>query len=242
MSGGPVKYQSGSSAGLVAVVFACSLTLLAGCSGSDNSSAPIPRTVSSAPKDVSTDVGQPAPASTGSAGSGQSADSREPGSSDSSAGSSRGHGGSSSAKAAVAPLGNKGTKTVAFSAAPTLKVDGSRLKIEVTRVQKSKTKGSGPGVVNGPGVVIQIKVTNRAAKSASLAAFAPTLFYGAEATPATTATSDPRNKPVPSSVGAGKSVTGTYVFTVPGSTAGALSVSVLVDVAAPTVVFTNSGK
>jgi len=122
------------------------------------------------------------------------------------------------------------------TATPTQGVTAELAKIEsVTGVAEL------PGEVGGPALRVTVKITNGTDDDFDLTGAVVVLYQGEQRAPAIELTR-PGGRPLPSSVGAGKSVTGVYVFNVP--TAQRNPVEVEVDLASkvPVVVFRGDAR
>lgn len=121
---------------------------------------------------------------------------------------------------------------VAFDASPVV-VPGVTLRVkDVTAVDGTATL---PGEVSGPGVSVELELTNASGTPVDLGTTVVGLAYGAERVPAnvfSTGTSS-----FTGSVATGTSATGTYVFAVPADERSSLRVTVDTAVDVPVVVF-----
>lgn len=120
--------------------------------------------------------------------------------------------------------------------------DQSAGDVKVTLGKLTSTKGvaDGPGEVSGPALVVTVTLENTGSKNVDLSAASVTLSYGKDETPATTFASMDEAKSLPSSVAAGKSVTGSYVFAVPTDSQDDVTVDVIVTTDQPVAVFHGS--
>jgi hypothetical protein len=88
------------------------------------------------------------------------------------------------------------------------------LTAEISRVEAVDGTARGPGEVAGPSLRVTVTIENSTAADASLNATVVSAYYGADRTPAPELR-EPGGSPLPAVVGAGKTVTGVYIFTVP---------------------------
>lgn len=109
----------------------------------------------------------------------------------------------------------------------------------VTSATSVTAKATQPGEVGGPSVRFAIRLTNRTGAAISLADTVVNAYYGADKEPGYPLTAGA--KAFPSSVGAGRSVTGVFVFQVPKDERGTMSVTIDTSTANPVVAFTGAG-
>lgn len=109
----------------------------------------------------------------------------------------------------------------------------------VTSAKAVTAKATQPGEVGGPSVRFAIRLTNRTGKAISLADTVVNAYYGADKEPGYPLTSGA--KAFPSSVAAGKSVSGVFVFQVPEDERDVMSVTIDTSTANPVVAFTGAG-
>ena len=88
------------------------------------------------------------------------------------------------------------------------------LTAEISRVEAVDGTARGPGEVAGPSLRVTVTIENSTTADAPLNATVVSAYYGADRTPAPELR-EPGGSPLPASVGAGKTVTGAYIFTVP---------------------------
>ncbi|MFD1720820.1 hypothetical protein [Amnibacterium endophyticum] len=111
------------------------------------------------------------------------------------------------------------------------------LTAEVTSMKAVTVKTSSPGEIGGPGVRFAITVTNTTDRTVSLVDTVVNAAAGRYGDPAYLI--DSSSRPFPSSVAAGRSVTGVYVFTIPRSDRGKVVVSLDTSTSNPVVAFTG---
>jgi uncharacterized protein DUF4352 len=148
--------------------------------------------------------------------------------------------GTSKLKSAPDPAGgSKGHKPpVAVSLAPVVRVGkpaeiSDNVRIIVGKVRDLKVGAQQPGEIAGPAAAVSVTVRNTSKKRFSLDGMVVTAFYHNDL-PANETSVDPA-KPLTGSLAVGKTVTGTYVFTVPKKYASTLRVEVSSD-QSPTIV------
>lgn len=107
---------------------------------------------------------------------------------------------------------------------------------QVRKLEAVEGQASAKGEVAGPALRFELTLTNNTAVSIPLDTAVVTVEYGAAHTPAGDL-AEPGGKPLPDSVGAGKSVTGVYVFTVPPEAREQVRVLLDYSVDVPIVVF-----
>lgn len=88
------------------------------------------------------------------------------------------------------------------------------LTAEITRIEPVDGTARGPGEVAGPSLRVTVTIVNSTSADAPLNTTVVSSYYGADLTPAPELR-EPGGSPLPASVGAGKTVTGVYIFTVP---------------------------
>jgi hypothetical protein len=93
----------------------------------------------------------------------------------------------------------------------------------VTGVREVQLEGVGPGEIQGPGVAVSVKVTNRSADSLDLDGTAVSAFFGD--LPASLSSADPSD-PLAGELKPGRSATGIYVFMKPDGATGRVRVEV----------------
>ena len=110
--------------------------------------------------------------------------------------------------------------------------------VTITRVESVKGVGRGIGERSGPALRFTVSVNNDTAKALSLDLGLLNVYFGAEASPASPL-SGPGARALPSSVKAGQTGTGTYVFGVPTNQRGKIRVDFTYTTAAPKAIFTG---
>lgn len=135
--------------------------------------------------------------------------------------------------ASVVPTPGATVSTPITSDAPIV----ADLTAEVLSMKSVTVKTSSPGEIGGPGVSFRIKVTNTTGSAVSLADAVVNAAAGSDGDPAYLI--DSRSTPFASTVPANGSVTGTYVFTIPKSQRGKVTVSLDTSTRTPVVAFTG---
>jgi hypothetical protein len=102
-----------------------------------------------------------------------------------------------------------------------------------------KGQATGPGEIDGPSVRFDVTFTNDSSKSANLANTVVTVYYGADKTPALEL-HKPGGKALPSSVAAGKTATGTFIFTIPSDERANVRIEVDYSVKVKPLVFAGA--
>lgn len=118
---------------------------------------------------------------------------------------------------------------------------GNGVQVEVTRIESVKGEARGAGEVGGPAVRLTVSVQNDRASRISLNRAIVTLFYGPDETPAGDL-SGPGVQPFPSSLAAGASASGRFVFRVPPDERGRLRADFTYTAEAPRVIFRGSAR
>lgn len=116
------------------------------------------------------------------------------------------------------------------------------VRVALGKITSTKGVADGPGEVSGPALVVTVTLENTGSKAVDLSAASVTLSYGKDETPATTFASMDQAKSLPSSVAAGKSVTGSYVFAVPTGSQDDVTIDVIVTTDQPVAVFDGSAS
>ena len=112
------------------------------------------------------------------------------------------------------------------------------LTAEVVSSKSITVKSTQAGEIGGPAVRFTIKVVNTTDKAVSLADTVVNATSGADREPAYGI--DSAGKAFPSSVPAGRSVTGVYVFTIPKADRGTVTVTLDTATFNPVVAFTGA--
>ena len=115
-------------------------------------------------------------------------------------------------------------------------VDG--VTVRVKSLDGVEAEASLPGEVAGPGVRAELEVYNASTAAVDLSTVVVNLAYGADRTPANTFSTG--TSPFPTSVAAGATTTGVYVFSVPADAQGDLRLTFDYAVDVPVVVFEGS--
>ena len=116
------------------------------------------------------------------------------------------------------------------------------VRVALGKITSTKGVAVGPGEVSGPALVVTVTLETTGSKAVDLSAASVTLSYGKDETPATTFASMDQAKSLPSSVAAGKSVTGSYVFAVPTGSQDDVTIDVIVTTDQPVAVFHGSAS
>lgn len=111
---------------------------------------------------------------------------------------------------------------------------GNGVTVKVTSISRVKLAAEGPGEVAGPGIRVNLAITNSSGADVSLDAAAVNLFYGAAKTPASPAVST--DKSFSGTLANGSTATGTYSFSVPAN-ANPILLQVSYTPTEPVVVF-----
>lgn len=90
---------------------------------------------------------------------------------------------------------------------------GNGVTVKVTSIARVKLAAEGPGEVAGPGIRVNLAITNSSGADISLDTAAVNLFYGAAKTPASPAVST--DKSFSGTLANGSTATGVYSFAVP---------------------------
>jgi Domain of unknown function (DUF4352) len=110
------------------------------------------------------------------------------------------------------------------------------IQVVVSKVKNVQVKASGPGDVAGPGVSVDLVVTNSSSKPLDLGGLAVTASYGKKNLPASPGGAE-TGDPLSGTLKPGRTARGSYVFTVPKSQAASLQVQVSSDAAPDILVF-----
>ena len=109
----------------------------------------------------------------------------------------------------------------------------------IAKLEAVDGEASGPGEVAGPSVRVTVSIVNDTTKSVALDTAVIVAYYGSDQTPAAEL-SGPGVSYLPASVGAGKSVTGTYVFSIPVDQRDDVRIVLDYSVDVPPLVFRGS--
>ncbi|RLP68961.1 hypothetical protein D9V30_08795 [Mycetocola reblochoni] len=112
---------------------------------------------------------------------------------------------------------------------------GDGLTVAVTSIDRIEGEAQGIGEIGGPAVRATVEVVNSGPQAQSLAGFAVNAFLGTERVPAGELTGSGAQA-LPAEVGAGKTVTGRYVFSVPDDSPAPVVISVDTDPSSPLVI------
>jgi len=93
---------------------------------------------------------------------------------------------------------------------------GTELGVRLIGLESVQGEASQPGEVAGPSVRFSVEISNPGSEAISLESVAVNAYYGADRVPAILL-QEPGGSPFPQTVGAGGSVQGVYVFSIPDS-------------------------
>ncbi|MBW3069447.1 hypothetical protein GZ998_08025 [Actinomyces sp. 594] len=108
--------------------------------------------------------------------------------------------------------------------------------VSLSSMQAVDAVAGGVGEVSGPALEVEVSVT-AGEEEVDLSVASVELTYGDDQTPAVSFTSAEQAHDLPAKVGAGQTVTGTYVFAVPTDARDRVDVKVTVSTGEPVVVF-----
>lgn len=92
---------------------------------------------------------------------------------------------------------------------------GNGVTAKILKISRAKVSARGPGEIAGPGIRVEVQITNGTAKAINLDGAAVTLSYGGQKTPATpNLTTD---TPLMGPLAVGSTATATYNFSVPAT-------------------------
>jgi hypothetical protein len=128
-----------------------------------------------------------------------------------------------SGSATPVPIASPGTITDGLTAA-------------ITKFEAVDGVAKTPGEVSGPSVRMTVVITNATTKAEALNAVNVTAYYGSALTPALEL-SEPGGAQMPTTVAAGKTATGVYVFTIPTDQRGNVRVEVDYSVKVKPLIF-----
>jgi hypothetical protein len=100
-------------------------------------------------------------------------------------------------------------------------------------------EGRGVGEVSGPAIQFVVTVANETAADVSLGGVVVNVYYGDSQSPAGELTGG-ESSPLPAAVGAGATVSGLYVFSVPNDERSNVRITVDYQAGSPIVVFEGS--
>jgi hypothetical protein len=136
----------------------------------------------------------------------------------------------------VVPTKATASKTAPLDSEASL---GNGVSVRVAKIESVKGVAQGPGEIAGPAVRVTVEVTNGTDKEVPMDLALVNVYYGKDKTPASTL-SGPGLSPLAKPIPAGKSASGSYVFSVPQDERDPLTVEFSYTTDAPTVIF--SGK
>lgn len=139
-------------------------------------------------------------------------------------------------KPTVVPTKATASKTAPLDAEASL---ANGVSVRVSKIESVKGVAQGPGEIAGPAVRVTVEVTNGTDKEVPMDLALVNMYYGKDKAPASTL-SGPGLAPLAKSIPAGKSASGSYVFSVPANQRNPLTVEFSYTTDAPTVIF--SGK
>ena len=116
-------------------------------------------------------------------------------------------------------------KNVAFRATGR---PGKGLVVSIAKVESITSKAVTIGEVGGPALRITVAVHNQGPSTVPISSALTNLYYGPQRTPADPA-HEPGSKPFPPTVGAGRTVTGIVIYTIPKADRSKLDLEVNLD-------------
>lgn len=114
------------------------------------------------------------------------------------------------------------------------------VEVHLSPLEAVQGKANGVGEVSGPAIRFTVEVSNPTDKTVDLTTAVVQLYYGASQTPGL-AVSGPGGSPLPTSVGAGQTAKGVYLFTVPEDQRSTISITFDYRAGTPVVVFRGAG-
>ena len=114
------------------------------------------------------------------------------------------------------------------------------VEVHLSSVEAVDGKANGVGEVSGPAIRFTVNVANTTDAPVDLKTAVVQLYYGAAQNPGL-AVSGPGGSPLPTSVPAGQTVTGVYLFTVPEDQRDTVSITFDYRAGTPVVVFQGTG-
>lgn len=194
------------------LVLAALLMPVTACTSGSSAAAPSATAVTAAPTSVATtrtSNGAPvAPTSSGPATTPSSSSSSSP------AGTSSSPPSAAPRPTALAPVPSATRSTLPPAPLASGTPVGSGVQVSLVRASAVTMAGTGVGEVQGPGVAVTLRLTNRTGKALALTSSLVSATYGSDATPGAPSTGEPAS-PWPASVAAGSAVQGTFVFAIP---------------------------
>ena len=112
---------------------------------------------------------------------------------------------------------------------------------KISKVAAITATARGPGEISGPAVALTLAITNGSAASISLANSVVNLYYGATQVPGIPM-SGPPSSPFAGALGAGKTASSVYVFTIPVADRANVLITISYSPSAPVVQFTGSAR
>jgi hypothetical protein len=110
------------------------------------------------------------------------------------------------------------------------------VQVVVSKVKNVRVKAAGPGDIAGPGVAVDLIVTNSSTKALDLGGLVVTASYGKKDQPASPGGAQ-TGDPLTGTLKSGRTARGSYVFTVPKAQASTLQVQVSSDASPDILVF-----
>lgn len=114
------------------------------------------------------------------------------------------------------------------------------VEVHLSPLEAVQGKASGVGEISGPAIRFTVEVSNPTDKPVDLTTAVVQLYYGASQTPGLSV-SGPGGSPLQTSVGAGQTAKGVYLFTVPEDQRGSISITFDYHAGTPVVVFRGVG-
>jgi len=114
----------------------------------------------------------------------------------------------------------------------------SGLTAQVIGIEAVDGVAKGPGEVSGPSIRFTVTITNSTSSAVDLTATVVTVDYGADRTPAGQLY-EPGASPMPTTVAAGSSASGVYVFSIPTDQRSLVNITVDYSVGVPPLVFSG---
>ncbi len=113
------------------------------------------------------------------------------------------------------------------------------LTAQVLGIEAVDGVAQGPGEVSGPSIRFTVTITNDTTAAVDLTSAVVTVDYGADRTPAGQLY-EPGASPMPTTVAAGSTASGVYVFSIPVDQRGLVHITVDYAVGVPPLVFTGA--
>ena len=114
---------------------------------------------------------------------------------------------------------------------------GDGVTAHIDSIVPVRSTGVGPGEISGPAIKVGITIHNGTADPLVLAQTTVNAYYGPRQTPATAIFGDPSSKPFTGTAAPGASAKGVYVFDVPRTGRGDVTITVSYAPLSPIVVF-----